>query len=636
MPLPSRFRSDALCWTALFALTSPVCAGAQDAPIALPPVTVEGERVSPDGNGVVHRVPVDALAAPDLADLLATLPGVQVRSSGGLGSYSEASLRGSSGRQVRLLLDGLPLDTGGGEAASLSLVSPLLLETAEIHKGRVPIGLGSGLAGIINLRSRAQLPAPLLASARLGSFGERQFHAAAQASEALQIAAGTQRADNDFLYRNLFRPFDPEDPDRLRREHRQNAGAEQHYGYVRYRGPVQVTAHLLDHTQELPNRRNASTSQTELATTAYALALSSPPEATWQTSLSHRYTEERFSDPAAQLALRSQKTRDDTHRSLFSIGRGFEHWDVVLGLDRESYQSRDLIGERADSEARRIGAHGGAQWQYGQRWRVDGSLQLAWHRDESDNRERDEWRVEPAIGLGRDIGACIATINLGQRERLPTFFERYGDRGLFKGNPELLPERAVYADGGARCALDSKTHFELTAFGQDLRDAISPTYNGQGIGRSVNTDRATIYGVEASAGGALLDRWHWQLGATWQDTEDRSDVRANRGKQLPGRYEHQLNLSIERDWLGLRWQYAFRYEAGQFYDTPNLLAAEPVRRHDIGVRGAIDTLGWSLQWLNLRDDNFEQFNGFPTPGRRLLLALSWPYLASDALNRRDP
>src|SRR3546814_2354787 len=66
-------------------------------------------------------------------------------------------------------------------------------------------------------------------------------------------------------------------------------------------------------------------------------------------------------------------------------------------------------------------------------------------------------------------------------------------------------------------------------FGQDLRDAISPTYNAQGIGRSVNTDRGLIYGAELESAGAF-GSWGWQLDGTWQHTEDRSEVRATRGK----------------------------------------------------------------------------------------------------------
>src|SRR3546814_20873800 len=101
-------------------------------------------------------------------------------SSGGLGSYGEASLRGSSGRQVRILLDGLPLDTGGGDATSLSLISPFLLERVDVYQGRVPVGLGSGLAGPINLHTRPELAPPVVYAAPPGRFRPPQPDVGAQ------------------------------------------------------------------------------------------------------------------------------------------------------------------------------------------------------------------------------------------------------------------------------------------------------------------------------------------------------------------------------------------------------------------------------------------------------------------------
>lgn len=228
------------------------------------------------------------------------------------------------------------------------------------------------------------------------------------------------------------------------------------------------------------------------------------------------------------------------------------------------------------------------------------------------------------MGLSRRISRCLVSANLGRRERLPTFFERYGDRGLFRGNPDLEPESATFADAGARCTPgDVLQRVEFSVFGQDLRDAISPTFSAQGVGRSINTAQAKIAGVEFSGGGSWVG-FDWQLGGTWQHTEDRSDIRATRGQQLPGRFETQINTRLARGWHGLLFHYAFAFESGQFYDSANLLKAEPLRRHDLGVRGSIRALGWSLQALNLRDDNAEQFNGFPTPGRHLLLSLSYP------------
>ncbi|WP_162932128.1 TonB-dependent receptor plug domain-containing protein [Solimonas sp. K1W22B-7] len=619
-----RFLSSWLIRAAAPALLWPTLLRAGEDAVALPPVVVEAPAVELRDSGVVLRLPVDPLAAADLSELLATLPGVQVRSAGGIGSYSEASLRGSSGRQVRLLLDGMPLDSGGGEAASLSLVNPLLLEDVEVYQGRVPVGLGSGLAGTINLRSRDVLPEPVIGTAAIGSLGQRQLHAAAQLAETLQLSAGTQTADNDFLYRNPFKPFDPTDPERRRRERRQNAGTEQHYGLLRYRGPLVVTAHLVDDLQELPTRLNSPTTRTELGTRSYALAVALPEESSWQGALSHRVTRERYRDPASELGLEAQDSRSDTRRSLLSLGRSLGRFEDSFSAEHTEYLTEDLSGAKPDASARRLVLGNGIEWHRGENYRFNASLRTAWSRDESAGDTDSDWQIEPALGLSRTVGACVVAGNLGQRERLPTFFERYGDRGLFKGNPALQEERASYADAGARCRYPGALrHLQLTVFGQDLRDAISPTFNAQGIGRSINTEQALIAGTELAAGGDWK-HWGWQLGGTWQHTEDRSDVRATRGKQLPGRFETQINTRIERPWRGLRFHYAFRFESGQYYDSPNLLKASTMQRHDVGVAGALRRLGWSLQGLNLGDDNFEQFNGFPTPGRRVVFALSWP------------
>ena len=58
-----------------------------------------------------------------------------------------------------------------------------------------------------------------------------------------------------------------------------------------------------------------------------------------------------------------------------------------------------------------------------------------------------------------------------------------------------------------------------------------------------------------------------------------------------------------------------------------------MQRHDLGIRGAFGALGWSLQALNLGDDRIEQFNGYPTPGRRWLLSLNYPDTTSTVAGR---
>lgn len=611
------------------ALGFPASAAVRAEPADPPTVVVEGRRAALADSGVVQVVETDPLGASDLPELLSGLPGVQVRSSSGLGSYSEASLRGSSGRQVRVLLDGLPLDLGGGEATSLSLISPLMLDEVEIYKGRVPVELGSGLAGTINLRSRTALSAPWVGAASLGSFGQRQLAAAAQLSPQALLSVGTQHADNDFKYRNEFRAFDPTDPDRQRRERRRNAATDQHFAQFRFDGPLRFSAQAIEHRQELPTRANLASTQAELDTRTYALSLATPSSADWQAALSHRYAREHFRDPASQVGLGEQDTRSQTHHSLLQVSHRLPSSVLAaLTAERIDYEAEDRFSDAPTGTARRVVLGPAVEWR-GQPWGshrlvLNGSLRASWSQEESDQQDESQWQVEPAVGISQRWESCLLAANLGRRERLPTFFERYGDRGLFRGNPALEPETATYADGGVRCALAGAMRtVELTVFGQDLRDVISPTYNAQGVGRSINTARAEIWGVELAGTGHWIGL-DWELGGTWQHTEDRSEIRATRGKQLPGRFETQLHLQLARQWRNLRLFYDFGYENGQYYDSANLLEAPSVLRHDVGVRGALRRVGWSLRLLNLRDDNFEQFNGFPTPGRRVVLALTYP------------
>lgn len=586
---------------------------------------VIGTQAELQRSGVVLSVPVDPLASTDLAGLLASLPGVQIRSSGGLGSYSEASLRGSSGRQVRILLDGLPLDVGGGEATSLSLVSPLLLEQVDVYQGRVPVQLGSGAAGSINLRSRRTLPEPLVGTLASGSLGEQQIGFGAQLGAATQLLAGHQEADNDFLFRNAFKPFDPDDPDRRARERRHNAGTRQTYGLLKFNGPLLFSLHGVRDEQELPTRLNRPTTQTALQTRSLGAAIATPEDADWIMSLSHRLTREHYLDPASELGLGSaQDLEQRTSATQLELGR---QWGAVFDQLRVAYQdfgASDAADDAAALSARRLEIGNGVETSWGERWIWEGSLHTAWAQDDFARAQDEEWRVEPALGLSRQFGTCLMATNLGHRKRLPTFFERYGDRGLFRGNPSLAPEQATYADVGTRCAASGGwKHASVVAFGQQLRDAISPTYTAQGVGRSVNTGAAEIFGLELSIGGDQPS-WRWALSGTWQHSEDRSDIRATRGKALPGRFENQLNAHLERTWLGLRFAYDFRFESGQFYDSASLLPAEAMRRHDLSVRGAVRRLGWSIQWINIGNDNFEQFNGFPTPGERVRFSVTWP------------
>ncbi|MDR1738044.1 MAG: TonB-dependent receptor [Candidatus Symbiothrix sp.] len=100
-------------------------------------------------------VALDAVAlhntSLDLAQALDRVSGVKIRETGGVGSQTQISLNGFSGKHVKLFIDGIPMD-GYGSAFRLNNLPIQIAERVEVYKGVVPIELGAdALGGAINI-----------------------------------------------------------------------------------------------------------------------------------------------------------------------------------------------------------------------------------------------------------------------------------------------------------------------------------------------------------------------------------------------------------------------------------------------------------------------------------------------------
>jgi vitamin B12 transporter len=147
----------------------------QSAPAAVE-VSVQGtsaaDRLRQSAEAVtVLDTQVAQRRSADLGTVLVALPGVNVRRDGGLGSSTRFSLNGLSGDQVRLFLDGLPLELVG-YPFGIANVPVNLIDRVEIYSGVVPIRFGAdALGGAVNLVSeRPAHGAHGEASYQVGSF----------------------------------------------------------------------------------------------------------------------------------------------------------------------------------------------------------------------------------------------------------------------------------------------------------------------------------------------------------------------------------------------------------------------------------------------------------------------------------
>lgn len=642
---------------------------------SLPPIDVQGNAVPAAVDAVdvrsltgrVQRIDADDYRARplELADVLARQAGLQVRRTGGFASFTNVSIRGASADQVDVTLNGLPLApsvTGGFNFGAIALRD---LAGVDVYAGYAPIELSTGgPGGVINLRT-PDTRQPWETSTH-ASYGE-----AATVQTGLRsglrtgpvthgLSVGHAASDNDFAIINTNRAFDPSDPDRSNTEPRRNADARRDHGLYTLDAPlgelaggaarVSLLAQAARQEQGLPDARNSAAARTRLTADQTNLqarvslrdVAGAPVDLAWR-----GFTQRNaltYDDRASQVGLGAQFTDSDQRQTgtglLARAGVGPWRWAGHVQFTRETYAADDRLGTPATQSGRR--EHVSAALRSSRdladgRWllsatlrhrRIDDRFAPASGPVVSDTRSA----TNPQVGVRwQPTDALRVHANAGRYLRLPTFFERYGDRGLFIGNNGLDPERGRNANLGVRL-VGADWHVAAEAYASVIDDAIVTQFDVlSGIGRAENVAGARIAGLEidtrrtwplAGLWGSQSPGWAVDvaIGAAAQDTENRADG-VNHGKQLPGRFEtkwfSRIGLQMP---AGLEAFHEFVFVDGGFYDTLNSRPAPTTRQHTLGVRarrrvaGALVDAGVEIR--NATDAHFEDFNAQPLPPRQ--------------------
>lgn len=173
-------------------------------PVVLAPIAVRGGD-APVGATRIERDAIDASAALDLAELLQREAGLVVTRAGGPGSPATLSLRGSSGNQVLVLLDGVPLNQGTTGGTDLSQVRLDQVERVTVLRGAQSARYGArALGGAIAIESRRPSSTQLRLGGTAGSYETRALdgRVSAGGAGAWSASAGGEwsRFGGDFPY----------------------------------------------------------------------------------------------------------------------------------------------------------------------------------------------------------------------------------------------------------------------------------------------------------------------------------------------------------------------------------------------------------------------------------------------------
>ena len=121
---------------------------------------------------VVTSGEIEEMNAHTLADVLNTVPGVQMDIRGGPGSAATAHIEGSEFRHVLVTIDGVTLNNLSDSFADIGAIPVQDIERIEIIKGPASSSWGSSLGGVINIITKSADDSRKIGGTLSASYGE--------------------------------------------------------------------------------------------------------------------------------------------------------------------------------------------------------------------------------------------------------------------------------------------------------------------------------------------------------------------------------------------------------------------------------------------------------------------------------
>ncbi len=600
--------------------------------VELPEVEIRVPRAEVEKDPTASATVVSATRfegeAKDVAQLLATAPGVSVTRYGTLGQLATVSIRGVAADGVKVLLDGLPLGTAGG-GVDLSTIPRQWISRLEVVRGAAGAQFGAGaLGGAVNVVTRRGELGDLSAEATAGAFGTYAISADTVAPVGpftLFAAASGELTGGEFSYEFDDRPSLSGNAleERMRRNNgSRRAGAIAKLGGIAGGFRVDGLAQLTGGRRELPGSPYQPTPGDWEEDGRVLATLRVAREVRPRLTLAGRAYGRRDLLDTRLAALGPEPTRQRGGAIGLELEAGLSHGPGVLTAaataENEGYESAALGGTRSRASwsvalAEDLLVAGG-------RLRIGPSVRV--------ERTGDLAGVSAKLGAALELAPGVALRASGSRTyRAPSFAELYLEQGLLSPNRDLRPEKGAGADAGL---VYDGAHGLLSVGGHvTVYDDII-TYEPASLGRfrPFNTGRARVAGVEAEA---ATTPWRRALGLalsgayTFLPTEVLRGSAEVLGNALPRRPRHRLyaRAGISPGPLGAHVQ--VEHVRDQYLDVRNQAPLPDATILGAGAAVRIvrqPRLALHLEVENLGDDRaLTDGYGNPLPGRTWMVTL---------------
>ena len=579
--------------------------------------------VSIASSSVITREDIERSQAQTLPDMLRGLAGVQIVSNGGRGKSTSLYLRGTSEKQLLVLVDGIKVGSATSGAAALQDIPLALVERIEVVRGPRSSLYGSeSLGGVIQIFTRRSLGQGFKPYLALGAGSRSSYSGSAGVAGAAGngwFDAAVSSEDTDGINARAYRPSAPKAYEADADGYRQLAGSLR--GGYRFARGLELDGSWLQSSIHSDQDLRSSSGKTgrygyaDGEQQVFGGRARFAPLQPWQVTLQAGHSEER-----------NDNFRDDGFYSRFDTERDSFGWqnDFSLGEEQLFTLGYDYQQDRIDTSddyAEDSRDNRGYYAQYQGRFGRHG-LSAGLRRD--DNQQFGEHDTGN-LGWSYDLSDSLTLSAVyGTAFRAPTFNDLYYPASASTaGNPDLEPEASQNYELGLQ-GVAGWGEWSLSAFENQIDDLI--VWAGRSPMRPQNVESARIRGLESMARTQLAD---WDLAATLTllDPQDRSAE--NHGHQLARRAKRTFNLNADRRFGQFGVGATLFAVSQRFDDASNEEDSRLPGYALVDLRGEyhIDA-EWTLQSKvsNLFDRDYETAQTYEQPGRAFYLTLRYQAL----------
>lgn len=571
---------------------------------------------------VVTRDDIQRWQSKDLNDVMRRLPGVDISQTGGMGNSASLYVRGTEGRHVLVLIDGVPMARAGiSNGIDIGQIPVSLVQRVEYIRGPRSAVYGSGaIGGVVNIitmsdNERAQI------NAGVGTDGYQTYDGAVNKrfGDTVVTAAGAYQTTNGFN----VQPNSPYSGDSDRDGYRNKLflGGVQHkfddnfsgffrgYGYTANSDYDQGSYGYAGGNDESQSYNQSWDTGLRYSSGIYSSQLI----ANYQRLKNYNYSNDlgRYAGEA---------TLDDMEQRYIQWGNNVEvgHGAISGGVDWKQEKLTSSSTTLADTYKRdTTGLYLTGQQQIDAvtleaSGREDHDEQFGWH---GTWQTAAGWEFVEGYRATLSYGTGFLAPSLGQQFGATRFASAYGP-GI-AANPDLKPEESKQWETGIE-GLTGPLDWRLSAYRYEIQNLIDYKNN-----QYINVKSATIKGLEWT-GSVTTGPVDHHLTLQYVDPrDDQTD------KVLYRRAKQQVKYELTGQIADLGWNVMYQYLGERYdndYDNGRDVKMGGVSLWDIGLSYPITShLTVRGKIANLFDKDYETVYGYQTAGREYTLSGSYTF-----------